>query len=347
MNKNILIYPHGGFNLSDGGITVQYYLGQILKELGENVKIYNSRGKKENNIFTEYIDNISKEELENTIVIYCEGIRGNPLNAKYVVRWMLSELGKNAPISYLNLWNKNELVYYFNPEEKFYKNKEKIGKIYKLLYMNYINPTIKNLNNSREGWCYTYRKKNYHKNINYFHSSESFEITRQHTQDDYIQIFNKYKYFISYDPMTFLIIIALLCGCISIVYPIEGITKKEWIKNTSIGEFINSTDGEIYGLAYGNSKEEIEYAENTIHLSENQFKELKTYMIDKMVKPFINNINNFENNLNTIQNNFIDNNSNININNSNNSSNSNSNIISKNIINNNIIIQRMRFLKKK
>ncbi len=311
LKKNILIYPHNPFNLADGGTTVQYYLAQILKELGENVKMYNSRGKTVNDIFNDYIDSISVEELENTVVIYCEGIQGNPLNAKYVVRWMLSELGKNVPTDYLYTWGKNELVYYFNPEEKFYKNKEKIGNIYKLLYMNYINPKLKNLNQSRSGVCFTIRKSYHHSQINCFHPEESYQIMRYHTQDDYLEIFNKHKYFISYDPITFLTIISLLCGCISIVYPLEGITKKEWIKNTSIGEFINSTDEEIYGLAYGNSKEELEYAEKTIHLAENQFKNLKKYMIEKMVKPFINDINNFENNINTIENNFFDNNSKI------------------------------------
>ena len=56
IRKNILIYPHNPFNLSDGGTTVQYYLAQNLKELGENVKIYNSNGKTQNDIFTDYID---------------------------------------------------------------------------------------------------------------------------------------------------------------------------------------------------------------------------------------------------------------------------------------------------
>ncbi len=205
--KNILIYPHNPFNLADGGTTVQYYLAQILKELGENVKIYNSNGKTDNDIFNDYIDSISIKELENTVVIYCEGIRGNPLNAPYVVRWMLSELGKNVPKEILNSWNNNELVYYFNPEEKFYKNKEKIGNIYKVLYMNYINPKLKNLHQERDGVCFTIRKSYYHNNVNCFHPPESFQIMRYHTQDDYLEIFNKYKYFISYDRLTFLIII--------------------------------------------------------------------------------------------------------------------------------------------
>ena len=33
--KNIIIYPHSDFNLSDGGVTVQYYLAQVLFNRGE------------------------------------------------------------------------------------------------------------------------------------------------------------------------------------------------------------------------------------------------------------------------------------------------------------------------
>lgn len=300
--KNIVIYPHLPFNLSDGGITVQYYLAQILKEMGENVVIYNNYGMNKNNIFDDYIDRITEDELNNTIVIYCEGIRGNPLKAKYVVRWMLSELGKNVPFEWKNTWGENELVYYFNPESKFYIDTNKIGDIYKSMYLIYINSEIKNLNLNRNGWCFTYRKKHYHKSIKLIHPNNSFKINRKHIQRDYINIFNKHKYFVSYDPLTFLSIIALLCGCISIVYPLEGIDKKTWIRNSCIGDFINNTSGELYGLAYG--IDDLEYAENTIHLAETQFDGLKKYCIEKMIKPFLNDINNFENNNNTLKNNF-------------------------------------------
>ena len=337
MRKNILIYPHLPYNMSDGGTTVQYYLAKILRKLGENVKIYNSKGKTINNIFCDYVDSITKEELENTVVIYCEGIRGNPLNAKYVVRWMLSELGKNVPVNWAKTWDKNELVYYFNPEPKFDRHCDFVGSMYKSLYVIYINPEIKNLNLKKEGWCHTFRKSSYHTELKTFHPDNSFEITRNHTQNDYIEIFNRHKYFVSYDPLTFLNIIALLCGCISIVYPIKNMTKKEWIKNTSIGDFINKTNGEIYGIAYGNSKEEFEYAEKTIHLAENQFNNLEQFTVDKNIVPFLNDIHNFENNINTVENNFFDNNNN-NISNTNNKKNIEKNAkITTNIIQKGVI----------
>ena len=120
MVKNILIYTHmSNFSFEDGGTVVQYYLAQILEEYGHMVRIYPSSGiKTPNNIFSKFYNNDFPKD-DNTVVIYCEGTQGNPLNAKNVVRWMLSELGQNVPYDWVNTWGKNELVYYFNSELKF------------------------------------------------------------------------------------------------------------------------------------------------------------------------------------------------------------------------------------
>jgi hypothetical protein len=306
--KNIIIYTHmGDFNINDGGTVVQYYLAQILEEkFGQNVRIYSSSGKKntENPIFNKYY-NYEFPINDNTIVIYCEGTRGNPLNAISVVRWMLSELGQNVPHEYVDTWGKNELVYYFNSELKFNKNPEKISNIYKLLSVLYINPTIKNFQyDTRSDYCYTIRKgAHIHKNIQYIHPEPSFEITRAHTQDDCIALFNKYKYFISYDPLSFLTVIAALCGCISIVYKNDGMTKQEWIQTTAAGEYIKYKGlDNLYGIAYG--LEDITYAEDTLHLVEEQWLDIANYLNRKTVMPFINDINDIKIMPNTIKNNY-------------------------------------------
>jgi hypothetical protein len=298
--KNILIYLHMDFDMSNGGVTVQYYLASIMSKMGEKVRIC-SNINRQNILFNIVYD---KDELgfdlNNTVVIYCEGIIGNPLNTKYVVRWILSELGKNVEKDRYLSWEKNDLVYYFNSELKF-NNKE----IHKLLSLIYIYPKIKNYNRKRDGHCYTVRKSHMHSKINYIHPDNSFEINRNHNQDDYIEIFNKYKYFISYDPLTFLNIIASLCGCISIIYPIDGVSKKEWLKMTALHNYMqdNNVD-EIYGIAYGDSEDEINYANSTIHLVKKQWKDIINYYKNNSVIPFINDINNWDNNINTVENNF-------------------------------------------
>ena len=134
MYKNIVICTHMNFDLSNGGIVVQFYLAKLLDELGlmvriivcdanTHVRVYKNN---HNNIFNKFW----KHEFpidDNVIVIYCEGIDGNPLRAKNVVRWMLSELGKNVSADRVHSFSKNELVYYFNSELIFNKTLGKQG----------------------------------------------------------------------------------------------------------------------------------------------------------------------------------------------------------------------------
>jgi hypothetical protein len=302
-NKSILVYIHtNGFDESDGGTVVQYYLAKLLDEMGQQVRLF-SKLKKTNSVFNNFYDN--DLDLDNTIVIYCEGIRGNPLKAKYVVRWMLSELGKNVPLHYLRKWGKNELIYYFNSEIKISKNKDKIGTIYKYLTTLYVNPSIKNFNNDKSGYCFTLRKSHFHKKITNIHPTKSFEIPYKIKQNEIINVFNKYKYFISYDPLTFLTIIATSCGCVSIVYPIDKINKISWLQTTAMIEYFDSINKyELYGVAYGNSPEEIKFAEDTIHLATEQWNNILAYYKNNHIINFIKDINNFENMQNTITNNF-------------------------------------------
>ena len=307
MQKNIIIYTHmPHFDFKDGGTVAQYNLARILDELGQNVRIYSHTGILiQNNIFNKFYNNDFPID-ENSVVIYCEGTPGNPLNAKNVVRWMLSELGKNVPYDYVNTWEKNELVYYFNSETKFDTSPGKMGNVYKFLSCLYINPLAKQNNfEERNGICYTIRKAHWHSNgITTIHPNSSFEITREHDQQECIDFFNKYKYFISYDPCTFLSIMAALCGCISIVYPINGLNKQQWIQTTAAVEYLKYKGlDNLYGIAYG--QEDMQYAIDTIHLVKEQWDDILKFNKEKTIIPFINDIQNFENMQNTIQNNYF------------------------------------------
>ena len=307
-NKNILIYPHNPFSYANGGMVVQFYLAKLLDEMGVNVRMYPSpqTGIVQNSIFNKFYNNDFLID-ENTVVIYCEGIIGNPLNATNVVRWMLSVLGQNVPYDWVNTWGKNELVYYFNSELKFITNPEKVGNIYKLLTTIYVNPDIKQINyNERpEMICYTIRKAHHiHKSgIMCIHPPNSFEITWEHEQEDYIKIFNQYKYFVSYDSNTFLINIALFCGCIPIVYPVNGQTKLDWLHTTAMSEYLkhNNLDN-FYGISYG--IEDIQYAIDTMHLAKQQWDDVVRFN-KQTFYDFINDMNNFENMKNTISNNYF------------------------------------------
>jgi hypothetical protein len=306
--KNILIYTHmPKFNFADGGTVVQYELAKILEEYGQTVRIYLSGNTKiENSIFSKFYNANDFPIDDNTVVIYCEGTQGNPLNAKYVVRWMLSKLGQNVPYECVNTWSKNELVYYFNSEEKIANNPDKIGSIYKLLNVLYIHPYATNYNlNPRSGTCFTIRKAiNTHgKTPIIIHPPNSFEITKNHKQLDYIKIFNNHKYFISYDSITFLIIIAALCGCISIVKKVDGLSKKDWLNTTVAAEYLKETNETLYGIAYG--ADDLDHAINTMHLVKDQWKQIREFSKEKTIKPFLEDLKNIEGLENTVENNYF------------------------------------------
>ena len=301
--KDILIYPRYEYSDNCGGIVVQYYLAKILDQIGIRVRIKLNNNYVENNIYNNY-DN-DDFYLNNTIVIYGETIEGNPLNASYVVRWILAELGIISNGNIYKTWGLNDLTYYFNSELKFLNNPDKINTVYKNLSLLFINSTFENINQDRKGYCHTFRKKHYHKNIIHMHPQDSFEITRDHKQEDYKNIFNKYEYFISYDPLTFMSIIAAFCGCISIIYPIDGISKKEWLNTTALADYVKDRNlDSIYGIAYGNSFKEILYAYSTLPLMKEQWIDINNYFKEKYIYSFLNDINNWNKCENTIKNNF-------------------------------------------
>ena len=62
------------------------------------------------------------------------------------------------------------------------------------------------------------------------------------------------------------VIFAIFCGCIPIIYPIENMSKIEYLEQS-----IFKKDNILYdkGIAYGNSSCEINYAIQTINQSKN------------------------------------------------------------------------------
>jgi len=300
--KNILFAGHK-FNHNSGGTMVHYELCKILNEYGINAKIYCTE-KIQNHVCNAYYNNDFPID-DSTLVIYSELIRGNPFNSKYSVRWILAPLGCFSESTIYSHYNKQDLVYHFNSELKFNERPDKIGTVYKYLTVIYINHNIKQTNfNPRHGTCFTYRKSQIHKtDITHIHPSDSFEINNEHSQDNMIEFFNQYKYFISYDPLTFITIMAALCGCISVVHKVEGLSKLEWIKTTSANEYIKYKGiDNLYGIAYG--MEDIQYAEDTLSLAKEQWADIQKFSKETTVIPFIIDLQNFEKMENTVQNNY-------------------------------------------
>lgn len=303
MEKNFLIYLPGGFH-NCGGVVCLFELCKILCEFGVNAKI-KSNYFINNPICNNYYENDFPID-ENCIVIYPEIYEGNPLNAKNVIRWILAPLGTFFSLeTTINSWGKNDLVYYYNSELKFNSDSEKIGTVYKLLNCIYIYPKIKIFNfDKRKGVCHYFGKTQFHKKITHFHPHNSLEIITQPSQDEYIEIFNNHKFFICYDPLTFMIIISALCGCIPILHKIEGLNKNKWLETQAIFEYLKYKGlDNLYGIAYG--EEDIKYAEETIHLVKEQWDDVVNFCKQKTILPFIQDMENLDNLKNTVENNYF------------------------------------------
>lgn len=281
-----------------GGLMV---LHNIIKEINENgcgikAKIFNLKNLKYRNNFCNNFAKID-EVNENTIVVYPEIIKGNPLNAGKVVRWILLDLGIEMPINHFFNFGKNDLIY-------FWGNQEGNNIYFKKLTKHWFNPIFSRYNyGERVGSCYMVKKgKLFHKSINYFHNEDSLEMDGFGSDLITINnIFNKCQYFYCYDPNSAYCFFARLCGCIPILYPQDGISKNEFFSRSPFFCIESSSSG---FFAYGNSLDEIE---NAINYKKEDFDDLLIRSRDfenGLLNSFLKDVENWDNNINTITNYF-------------------------------------------
>ena len=249
----IIIYT-APFDIKCGGIVVLHYLAQIINNYKNNkfyAKLFMHNNLRYNNIFCNDFARID-EITDNTVVIYPEIIYENPLNCKNIVRWILLELGIEMQFDHYLNWGKNDLIYHWEPQKNDLKK----------LTCHYINPIFYNKNiNSRNKTCYLIKKgKLIHKNIDYIHPNDSINI-ENFTLEEISEILNQSKYLYIYDSKSMFIIYSIICGCIPVIYPLENISKEEYLKS---GIFYKNNKIYNKGIAYGNNIEESNFANNTL-----------------------------------------------------------------------------------
>jgi hypothetical protein len=244
---------------ASGGALACYYLAYLINNLKSNfyAKILTySNSIIQNNFCNDLA--IIGEINNNTILIYPDGSAGNPFSGKYVIRWMLQELGNFRPKDFFKFWSKDDFVYHW-------ENLGNLKKIRILLtpYMNEKYKIDKETHFKREGSCYLIKKYKYNNDINNldFHENESILIDNL-PLDGIIKTFQTTKTFYCYDINSFHWLAALLCGCKSIVYPLKY-TKEEWYSKTCF----NYTKILYDKIAYG--KKDIE---NTVEFTEDEIK---------------------------------------------------------------------------
>lgn len=315
---NFIIGLHMIHESGGGGSVVQHYLARLLQCRGYEVRMANAWTDPpqlaEPNAFfgnsiIEQLADIDPQD-DNTIVIYCEGVKGNPLNGKRVVRWMLSELGKNVPARIAESWGDNEVVYYFNEEPKItHAPKANVNTIYKYLTLPLFDDKVQKLSTyERVSSFYCVRKAYcYHTNMHQMHPPESSHIEFTNKIDFALASFNFFKIGYFYDPLSMLALIAPACGCMAVVHPLHGKTRQEWLNTICFGRYIRENvhdEGDIYGIAYDNTPDQMRFAEETLHLAPQQWLHMKAFFGND-IEPFLEDMHHFDSLPNRKYNNFV------------------------------------------
>ena len=183
-------------------------------------------------------------DLDETVIVYPDIIDGNPLKGKHIVRWFLHKPGFHTGV--IN-YGRHELYFFY--QVKFDDPKINPNPDNRLTVMHIMDEIYyKKNNSSRSGCCYILRKgKDRAVNCNFSNGI----IVDEKSHKEIAEIFNRVEYCISYDTDTMYSFYAVLCGCKSVVVPLEGLSKEEWQPQKEYR----------YGIAYG--IDDLEEAENT------------------------------------------------------------------------------------
>lgn len=200
----------------------------------------------------------------NTIVIYSDVAKWNILKAKNVVRWFLYYPSYNSTdeydvhdlfICYREIFNDSKL----NPEVK------------RICCPYFDLDLYKKFNfGKRDGKCYIIRKG---KNRTDLPKMFDGPIIDNLPEEKKVKIFNECEQCICYDLQTSYSSIAALCGCLSIVVPEEG-------KDPDFYRVNNKK----YGVAYGFSEKEKNFAINTQKLVYQHYKEANERSQNEILK---------------------------------------------------------------
>jgi hypothetical protein len=179
-------------------------------------------------------------DKKRTVVIYAEVVRGNPLNATHVVRWIMNTPGVCGGDGIYDL---RDHIFQYHPwypvEEKY-----QVQGLLTAIDLDHQLKTYQNKNRpERKGGAYLVRKgrdKNHNQHpADFVHADPLLE---KMNDEGAAGFFNGIDTFISYDDMTFISVQAALCGCKSIIIPGKGDRSEENLKK------INRIKGVAYGF---------------------------------------------------------------------------------------------------
>lgn len=208
----------------------------------------------------------SGKDIAGAIVVYPEIVNGNPLGATHVVRWFLHKPGHHTG---LVDYGPGELYFFIvdafdepdiNPSPDNRLTLQWVNEIYR-----------DRGGRQRSGSCYLMRHGAGRSLTHDVHDSVPIDALSHAEKAD---MFNRCERFYSYDPYTFYLWYAAICGCIPIVVPEPGVSKQAW----------KTEEADRYGIAYG--EDDIAWAVTTREKLLDKLCRRRTEE-DRMVRAFI------------------------------------------------------------
>jgi hypothetical protein len=268
-NKYTIVFYLDRINDSVGGASILLYTVYKINQMQHpqiSAKIYTADGLNIRHKFVGVDDYATPFEFTNdhTIAVYAENVRGNPLKAKHVIRWILLEEKYGFVLK--KFWRKKDRVCSWEPSDWYPRLTLPMhpkNMFENLLIDNQNNKTIENI-------CLVKKARlllDIDKDLN-LHPADSLSLESVDVFDPnkMIEIFKASKYFYCYDVNSFWAVIAPMLGCITILCsPKQKLDRETYFKKT----MLYHPSGYIHdaGIAIGNSKEEIEYAQKTLHIA--------------------------------------------------------------------------------
>lgn len=243
MDKKYIIFAPN-FDENVGGAISMHRLCHLINENGGEAYLWHDGQTSFNKCKDFNTPEIYTDMLDDFIVVYMDVVSSNPINCPHVVRWFL-----NKPGFFTNAINygENELYVYFQKvfnHEQFHADTQ----LYVAYFMKHL---YKNLGKkSRHGSCYMLRKGRGRVLV---HNTDDSILIDGLSHQEIAEIFNNTKYFYCYDLHSAYTYFASLCGCTPIVIPEKCLPEEQWQPEERLR----------YGVAYGESNQQIQYAIDT------------------------------------------------------------------------------------
>jgi hypothetical protein len=157
------------------------------------------------------------------IAIYPEIVHGNPLNAPYVIRWLLHRPNfHRADVTF----SKNELIFFY--QKVFAEDVAGVSED-NLLQVRWLRDDIyqNHGDTSRNGICRMIRKGQA-TFVEGIEQADSVPLLDGKSHDEIAEAFNRCEFFYCHDPYTLYLYYAALCGCTPVVVPQPGLDAQSW-----------------------------------------------------------------------------------------------------------------------